>query len=268
MSADRIFYENEEIRREQDNDDISCFLNEFYRVTGVSFANVFRVYDISLDDYFQQLSFIRYFLITTNRKHLNLFYEMLKESSYDLRTEIMFFVNLIGRARSEYGRDSYIEYASQCPIIDTAERTDDGIFIGSEYGSIKFNSIFSRYKEGNIAKFINDNDLTQNCHNVSWELMSEFEKSNLIVSLIKNSFSLQYYHSCLGVEDEIIDIRNGIFAKKDNYDKLYQPKEILVLNSKKCESAYQEAIASGLFNDTKIEPKALIVALHQDMKVM
>lgn len=264
MSVDRIYYEKEEKFIPEEINATKEFLNDFYRETGVSFANIFPYYGIEEEDYLKEFRFVRYFLHNMQRKHLGVFYDMLNSSAYDMRTEIQFFSKLIGSSRNKYDREDIINYVASSPIVDGCYISQDKIHLESAYGSIVFQSIFELLDEEDLINFFNKYDLSDNCHNVSWELMSYYNKVNLITSMIKAGFKSEYYHTYLEQEGTIIDATSGIKTDVLNYNGLYLPREVSKVSKANAELEYERAISNHQFDNSSIKPKALRIAINKE----
>lgn len=264
MSVDGIYYEKELKLIPEEINATKEFLSSFYRETGVGFDNIFPYYGIDKDDYLNQFSFVRYFLHNMQRKYLGVFYEMLKCSNYDMRTEIQFFSKLIGSSQRKYERDGAIHYASSSPIIDGCYRNQDKIYIESEYGTIVFQSIFELLDEEDVINFFNKYKLAENCHNVAWELMSYYDKINLVTSLLKSGFNAEYYHTYLEKDGVIIDAASGIKSDIESYNGLYLPCEVSNVSKDNADSEYERAISNHQFDNSSIKPKALRIAISKE----
>ena len=264
MSVDKIYYEKELKHIPEEINAIKEFLNSFYHETGVGFASIFPFYGIEEDDYLNQFSFVRYFLHNIQRKYLGVFYEMLKCSDYDMRTEIQFFSKLIGSSQKTWERKDFISYADSSPIIDGCYVSQDKVHIESEYGSIVFQSIFELLDEEDIVQFFNKYKLAENCHNVSWELMSYYDKVNLVTSLMKSGFKAEYYHTYLEKDGIVIDAASGIKSDIESYNGLYLPTEVSKVSKDDVDSEYEKATSNHQFDNSCIKPKALRIAINKE----
>lgn len=267
MSVNEIYYEKEEKFIPKEERATKDFLDSFYREIGINFDNVFPVYGINADDYLTQFNFIRYYLNNIQRKHLEVFYDMLKSTDYDMRTEIQFFCRLIGSSIKESDRDNAIAYACSSPIIGACYDNYGVVHIESDYGTILFKSIFEYFDDDvDINRFLKKYELSKNCHNVSWELMSYLDKVNLVTSLLKSGFKAQYYHTYLEQNGIIIDPASGITTNYTNYNGIYLPENVSVVSKEDADSEYEAAINTHRFDDSVIKPKALIIALNKEME--
>ena len=266
MSVDRIYYEKEEKFIPEEIKSTKEFLDSFCKETGISYDNIFPYYGIEEDDYLTQFSFVRYFLNNIQRKYLGVFYDMLKSSDYDMRTEIQFFCKLIGGSFKESEREDAIQYVASSPIVGACYKSDDRIHIESDYGSIVFKSIFESFDDEDINNFFNKYELFKNCHNISWELMFYFDKVNLVTSILKSGFKAQYYHTYLEQDGIIIDAASGIKTDLRNYNGIYLPSEVSVVSKESADTEYENAISNHQFDNSDIKPKALRIAISKEME--
>lgn len=266
MSVDKIYYEKEEKYIPEEIEATKLFLESFYKESGISFENIFSIYGIADDDYLNQFSFVRFFLTSIQRKHLGVFYDILKASDYDMRTEIQFFCKLIGSSFGKSKREEAIVYTSSSPIIGECYTKDNVVTIESDYGTISFKSIFESFDEEGINKFFDDFEQAGNCHNISWELMSYFDKVNLVTSILRSGFKAQYYHTYLEQNGNIIDAASGITTDLKNYNGIYLPEITSVVSNNYAETEYERVMATHQFDNSSIKPKALRIAIAREME--
>lgn len=193
------------------------------------------------------------------------FYEILKGMGFITNMEVIDSIKLLANNDSLRSLKESIDYLLNSSIINEIRMIDKKIILDTEPGIFEFTRLVDYFENNLIAKkYIQLYDLSNLCHQASWELMEYIDDCNLITSRIPVYFGSECLHTYLqdNKTGNIIDPAHRAMFSLDNYERLFNPTIISKTPKKEAIDEYQEAMKSEDFKDTNFaEP--LVIALRK-----
>ena len=252
MSANKLYYETEERFIEENYRVFRNFINEFYLNIGLNFDGILS-HMADMNDPVSVFNGLKCLILFNFPQYKDEFYKMLEEKGYDMKFEIMDAIRALASLKNVSSVHPYIFEAKQSPYIDDVEVLSNGITIKSErFGDFSFNGTQNYFKDNSeVMRLFTSGDLTHKCHQFSLELASELPQDKIITSLLPIYFKGTYYHSYLiDPEDNIIDGVNHTVMKKDEFDELFRPEEIIRYSYEEMYQEYIKGLSDGTISES------------------
>lgn len=247
MEASKLYYETEERFIEENYRLFVKFVNDFYTTVGLDFDMIISQI-ANMDDPVSVFNALKNIIIFNFPKYKEEFYKLLESYNYDMRFEIMDAITAMASLRNVSIVHPYVYEAKQSPYIDDIEFSADRITVKSErFGDFAFKNAQNYFQDNeNVRRLFNCGDLSNKCHQFSLELASELPQDKIITSLLPIYFKGTYYHSYLiDPEDNIIDGVNYTVMKKEDFDKLFRPEEIVCYTYDEMYQEYIKGLSDG-----------------------
>ena len=225
MDYQEIYYRNEKQYHSINQQHFQKFLNVFKKETGIDTSHLATKRGIPTNDYRKQFYYLKYMVFINYPKYIKEFYRILENSKFDMSSEIVDAMKLIGKNTIYTFDEDIRRYILLSPLIDDVVNDNGNISIYSdELGDYNFCSTRKYLYKNKRALYLIQNYLTQGyCHQMSWELMSFLEQANLITTLLPAYFEGTYYHTVVQNQDNfIIDIANEIVIDSNVRDSLFK----------------------------------------------
>lgn len=170
MGYKDIFYQREEQYHSINQQHFKIDITEMIRKKG-----------IPSDDFCKQFFILKYMVNLYYPQYIYEFFHKLEESGFDVSSEIVDAMKLIGRNTINTLNESVKQYVMLSPYINDVAINNGKITIYSdEFGNYSFYSPRKYLQKNKKAlKMINQFTTQGYCHHLSWELMTYLEKENL-----------------------------------------------------------------------------------------
>lgn len=267
MDASSLYLKNEEHSADINLVRFQQFIDDFYQAIGFNLDRLVTS-DIHSDDPSEKFYYIRYLVSTYLKKYREEFYRVLELSGYNLQSEMIDVMKLLGEQTNlKYARD-VVEYVLENPLIDAVETDGPKIIVKSDkLGDQAFYSARAYLSDNIPARTILMGNLNHKCHQISVELLSELKNALIVTSLMPSYFEGTYYHSYVKDNGMTIDAVNHIVMPHENYDKLFEPTIITELNKEELYKEYIDAISSGVVKQEDGFYMPVAVALSKQLRL-
>lgn len=272
MGYSDIFYLKEEKFYLANQKLFKNFLDFFRRETGLDWQSLIAKTDIPVNDYRKLFYFLRQTIILNFPKYVPIFFKLLEDSGFDMSSEIIYAMKLIGKNTFDDLDEDLKQYILRSPIIDAVSSKKGKITIFSEeYGDYSFSSTKKYLYENKKALYLIQNYLTEGfCHQMSWEIMKYLNDASLITSLLPSYFEGEYYHTVIRDNNGlIIDSANEAVFDDDTRDFLFKGHDVVETKKIDLEYNLRQAIKDEDDKSKEIDfPPAMLLTLHQEFKNM
>ncbi|MDE5631068.1 MAG: hypothetical protein K2I70_05655, partial [Bacilli bacterium] len=95
-----------------------AFLDIFKKETGINISSLASVYNVDITDPAKEFYFLKWVLFIYNRKYIPYFYELLDNFGYDMFSEVIDTMKLIGKDTHKNVASDIISYALISPYVD------------------------------------------------------------------------------------------------------------------------------------------------------
>lgn len=270
MGYNDIFYENEEKYMNLNQNQFKNFIELFRKETGIDASKLYEKEGIEKDDYISQFYYLKYIVYTYYPKFINVFFNLLDNCGYDLSSEIIEAMKLIGRNSTSILDEDIKQYILLSPYIDDITNNKGKFTIHSnDFGDYSFMST-KKYLENNkeAIKLIKGYYTALFCHQMSWEMMKYLDDASIITSLLPSYFTGTYYHTTIRNEDGIIiDIANESVFDDQTRDFLFKGKIICETKKEDLENCLNDALLNEDEEAKKVDyPNAMLLTLHEQWK--
>ena len=209
--------------------------------------------------------YLKEFIFKNMPELIPAFYKMLKSMGFITNMEVIDSIKLLASNDSLRALKESIDYLLNSSIINEIRMFDKQIILDTETGVFEFTRLIDYFEDNVLAKkYIQLYDLSNLCHQASWELMEYVDDCNLITSRIPVYFGSECLHTYLQEcnTGNIIDPAHRAMFSEENYERLFNPTIISKTPKKETIRIYQEAMKSEDFKDTNYaEP--LVIALRK-----
>ncbi|MCX4364880.1 MAG: hypothetical protein OSJ70_03825 [Bacilli bacterium] len=251
------------------------FLEAFKRETGVDISTLARAYDIDTQDAAKEFCFLKWCLFNYNHKPLSYFYELLEDFGYDMFSEIIDTMSLIGKDTKVMIDPDVVNYAKISPYINriTVDNRKNGLVTihSDELGDYSFypSRVYLSNNTGAL-KLVNEYETAQFCHQMSWEMMNHFDKCELVTSLLPSYFEGTHYHTVLkNSEGLVVDAALEAVYTEETRDILFKAEDICLTPKEDLNAKLKLAIEAEDEESKKIDfPNAMLLTLHEQSKVL
>lgn len=275
MSYKEVYEENQKNYEESNRLIFKKFLVTFKEETKLSIDNLMRIYKIDSNDPAEEFYFLKWVLFNYGHKYISYFYSLLENMGYDLYSEIIDTMKLIGKDTNDKVSSDILAYTMISPYINgiTIPKNKPGLVIihSDELGDYTFYP--SRVYLNNNEKalnLINDFITERYCHQISWEMMKHFDKCQLITSLLPLYFEGTHYHTV--IRDNrglIIDSANDAVYTEEVRDFLFKGKDICTTKKEELEKELNLAMEVEDEESKIIDfPPAMLLALYNQSKIL
>lgn len=273
MGYKDIFRENQEKYEISNRIIFKKVLEIFKRETGLNVDHLLPVYQIDSSDPAQVFCFTKWFLFTNKQEYIPYFYKLLESFGYDMFSEVMDTIVLLGKNAEPRVHPDYVNYALISPYINriTVDNNKDGLVTidSEELGTYSFYPSRFYLQDNEPAINLIKNYVTQGfCHQMSWAMMDHIDKCELVTSLLPSYFEGTHYHTVLRNEEGlIIDVANEAVYSEDVRDMLFKSKDICSTAKEDADSKLKLAIeAEDEESKTTEFPNAMLLTLHEQSK--
>lgn len=249
------------------------FLEAFTKDTGFSADNLMKAYKVNQDDLAQVFYFVKWVLFNYNRKYIPYFYELLDNFGYDMFSEVMDTMKLIGKDTHKDVDPDVISYALISPYVDkiTVNKDKRGLVTihSDELGDYSFYPSRVYLNDNKEAlKLINKYETSTFCHQMSWELMNHHDKCTLVTSLLPSYFEGTHYHTVLrDNEGLIVDAAMEAVYTEDTRDMLFKADDICLTKKEEMDEKLNLAIEAEDEKSKNIDfPNAMLLTLYEQSR--
>lgn len=171
-------------------------------------------------------------------KEINLLFALLLKHHYNMREEIKDAIHELGKLRNPIINKAVIKKFLHSPVIQDITLNQKTYTITSLYGTFNF-TYATNYlkKQKEIIHYIKTERLSQRCHEHTYFISKKFPEFYSITAHCLDYFCNNYYHSYTynQSDDSIIDLCGNFVMEKQQYDRLYKPKEISIILNREVE---------------------------------
>lgn len=158
------------------------------------------------------------------------FHEILNKYGFDDKTYLDYAIKKITKNASNM--EAFINGLIDIGIINEVyEIENNAISLKSIFGTYNFflaNEYYSSNQE--IISYIQNNEVNRNCHENTLFLLKCLKKGEAITSKCSTMFKSNFYHSYYRSEGMICDFNINCVMSEENYNAIYNPKIISVIN--------------------------------------
>lgn len=252
-----------------------ALLDVFKEETGLNIDDFAPVFQIDTTDAAKEFYFLRWFLFNHCNKYIPYFYELLESFGYDMFSEIIHTMTIIGEETDTIVDPQVIEYSKINPYIDnvTVDQNKGGLvtIYSEDLGDFSFypSRVYLR-NNADALKAINDFETLRQCHQISWKIAPDIDKCELITSLLPSYFEGTHYHTVLRDDKGMaIDASNQAVYTEDTRDMLFKANDICTTKQEDLDSKLQLAIeAEDEASKEEDFPEAMLITLHEQSKVL
>ena len=158
------------------------------------------------------------------------FHEILCKYAFNDKTYLDYAIKKITKNASNV--QSFIDGLIDVGMInDVYDEENNSVTIKSCFGKYNFFFANEYYFENNeIIEYIANGELNRNCHANTLFLLKCLKKGETITAKCSNMFNNLYYHSYYRFNGMICDLNLNCVMKEEEYNKIYSPQIISVLN--------------------------------------
>lgn len=269
-------YENHQGQYEKSNRVIFAkFLDTFKKETGLNMEHLLCAYQVDTTDPACEFYFLKWVLFNYSQKYLPYFYELLDSLGYDMFSEVIDTMKLIGKDSVD-GIDNHVTaYAMISPYINgiTVHKETPGLVTihSDDLGDYSFYPSRMFLKGNKDALYLINEYITAGCcHQISWHMMGHHEKCELITSLLPSYFEGTHYHTVVKLASGmIVDSANDAVYTDETRDYLFKGEDICKTDKEDLNLRLEEAMKAE-DEASKIEdfPEAMLLTLHEQTKRM
>lgn len=215
---------------EKENERIlNIVLKEFF--DNIELKNNFDIEQLSI---INKLEILKLFY---KHEYIDILFKILNKYNYNMTYEIKNAIFYLGNLKEPNKNKIVIKKLLDSPIIQDISFNGESKYtiLSDKYGRFEF-ELAKHYFQRNtkISKYIENNILSNHCHENAFFLSSVLQKYYSITSLCSCWFKGDYYHSYTynQYDGTIIDLCNNSIIDKNQYYKLFEPSELsIILNS-------------------------------------
>ncbi len=275
MGYNDIYRDNQEKYEDSNRLIFKQFLDQFKEMTKLNMDNLMHLYQVDTSDPAKEFYFLRWALFNYCHRCIPYFYELLEDMGYDMYSEIMDTMNLIGKDTYSIVDPETVAYALISPYINgiTTHKDKPGMVTihSDDLGDYSFYPLRIYLKENKSAlNIINKYEKARFCHQMSWEMMNHFDKCQLITSLLPSYFEGTHYHT-VAKDDAgfIVDCAMEAVYTEEMRDYLFKPKDICVTDKSDLDGKLKEAMENEDEESKLIDfPPAMLLTLHEQSKAL
>lgn len=246
MSGNELYYQLEERSSDINLKRFQSFIDEFYSAIGHNLDSLV-VGDIGTDEPTEKFYYLRYLVSTYLKKYINVFYEVLEKCGYNLKSEIIDNMKILGKETNIKYAFDVIEYVKLNPYVDDVIVSGEQIIVKSEkLGDQIFMGVKNYLSNNRGALRIVSGKIDHMCHTISTQLLDEIEDAKIVTSLLPSYFEGTYFHSYIvDKDDNVIDAINQIVMTRSDYEKLFEPEVVCELDKESLYKEYISAVKGG-----------------------
>ncbi len=158
------------------------------------------------------------------------FHKILKKYGFNDKTYLDYMIKKI--TKNARNAQAFGNGLISIGIISDIYDMDNGsVNIKSSLGNYNFflaNEYYAKSKK--IVKYIEEGDLRCNCHANALFLLKCLKKGEAVTAKCSTMFNNLYYHSYYRYEGMIVDLNINCVMSEEDYNKIYNPQIISVVN--------------------------------------
>lgn len=250
-----------------------AFLNAFKEETRLNIDYLMNAYQIDKSDAACEFYFLKWALFNYSRQHIPYFFELLESFGYDMFSEVIDTMQLIGKDTQKSVDPEVTRYAMLSPYINgiTVHNNKPGLITihSDDLGDYSFYPSRVYLKDNEEAvKLINKYETSGFCHQMSWEMMNHLENGELITSLLPLYFEGTHYHTVLRDNDGLVIYpANEAVYSEDTRDILFKAEDVCTTKKEDLDSKLKLAIEAEDEGSKMIDfPNAMLLTLHEQSK--
>ncbi len=200
-------------------------IDEYSAVCGIDFRkeNKFLSNDYQVFDYLLQVT-------VAGSQFFEGFHKILKKYGFNDKTYLDYMIKKI--TKNANNMQAFAEGLVSAGVISDIYDMDNGsVNIESSLGNYNFflaNEYYAGIKK--IVKYIEEGDLRCNCHANALFLLKSLGKGEAVTAKCSTMFDNLYYHSYYRYEGMITDLNINCVMSEEDYNKIYNPQIISVVN--------------------------------------
>lgn len=200
--------------------------------------------------------------------YLDDFYSILVSYGYFFKHDIIASIQRLGNLPDPNHNKDLIRKLITSPFVDDVSFDGENFTIYSHvFGDITFSLIKSVFKDNSrLLKYMNENKMVGNCHINVEEVSRLFPEFYSITSLCRFYFLGSYYHSYSldKVTNTIMDLNSNSLMDKEQFDKVYVPKELMCIKNSRISQIYRDV--SSLTSQPEKRPIIFKIALYYQLQ--
>ena len=194
------------------------------------------------------------------------FYSILERYDYNTLWDIKEAISRLTNLKRKESNKELIQELLCSKVIDDINMSSKDTFqiYSEKYGQFNCYMASSYLEDEEILRYMMNNTINNNCHNVTYYLLRNFEDLSAITSHVEDHFHRPMYHSYAydEKEDIVIDLCYNLAMDKHDYDRLNGTQVISkVIDS---EVLYELAIVDEKTKIPKTWCKLLRIALYKE----
>ncbi len=265
MTYTQICHEYENKYRFSNDVLFKRFLDEFCSISNIDRKLIAEDYGVMESDYTSFFWILHSYLFNHLPEQIPNFYRLLEKYQYNLNVDYVSMLRLTGHNIVDELEDNVKDFLMKTPYIEKVSSHQGQITIHSEkLGNITFFSTAKYFCNNHRVCYVLEHfPSIEDCHNISWKLMSRMPKSTLITSLLPMPFEGTCYHTVVrNADGMIVDAANGVVLEESFYHQLFQDEVIVETEDKDLEAR----LSSTSLMEGRSYPDALVLALHEQKK--
>lgn len=235
-----LIYDNwEEENERKQMEMFKNVINEYSKLCNVDFRKENK---IAHDDYevFDSL----FQLTVAQPQFFKEFHNILNKYKFNDKTYLDYLIKKITKKASNV--DAFIDGLIDIGMIDDAyDEEDNSVSIESCLGKYNFFFANEYYSENDeIVEYIKHGDIRRNCHVNTLFLLKCLRKGEAVTTKCSSMFNSLYYHSYYRCDGMICDLNINCVMSEEDYNKIYNPKIISVVNINNLEEKQNQVKAN------------------------
>lgn len=203
--------------------------------------------------------------------YVDAFFSILERYNYHMKSEIKNAIEILaGLGEPYHNKDAIIKLLASPAIDDISfNGVDRFTILSNMYGSFSFFLATSYFKDNsNVLDYLSKANLKCHCHQNTEKLSRIFPEYRSITSLCPTYFTSHYYHSYSYNPDDlkVIDLCSKSVMDTEDYNRLFEPREISVITNRDIEDYYKEVLKYS--NQPSQRNMIFKIALYNHLKNM
>lgn len=183
---------------------------------------------------YEELFNTLHFEILNQNQNISFFYHLLEKYQYDFSHSILLFISSICNACYINTENYFIHCYKRSPFIKDLKKENDYYRIDFNNKTIVFKKApfyFQTLQQFSLAQLAQSQILSDCCHDSTYEICKNLEKSQACTALCHQAFHGTYYHSFVLYQNQCIDLNYNCVIPKEMYFSLLHPEIIEIIDS-------------------------------------
>jgi len=255
INLDKLCDKNEEENEKRQMSIYKQVIDDYSKLCNVDFRkeNTFARNDYDVFDCLLQIT-------VAQPKFFEAFHEILSRYGFNDKTYLDYAIKKITRNASNV--QAFIDGLMNIGLIDNIKELKDNSFdLYSFMGKYNFSMASEYYSKNNdIISYIENEELNQNCHKNTLFLLKTLKQGEAITAKCSMMFNSSFYHSYYRNNGMICDLNINCVMSEENYNAIYNPQIISVVNIENLEEKQKEVRT----NSTSTLEDLLEIAVYEE----